>query len=126
MLKPIPSKILKSTAVVKVCSGVDRYQNQTYTEYTIKRVHVQPTNEIRKTASNTDCTLRGILFVDAHTSAPSIDWYNLLEQAHANNGDMRVSVYDAKSALVGVFTVIGVDALRDDTDTLHHWEVSLV
>ena len=35
MLKPIPSRILKSTATVSVCSGVDRYQNQTYTEYTV-------------------------------------------------------------------------------------------
>jgi hypothetical protein len=24
------------------------------------------------------------------------------------------------------YTVIGVDELRDDTDSLHHWEVSLV
>jgi len=126
VLKPIPSKILKSTAVVKVCSGVDRYQNQTYTEYTVKRVHCQPTNEIRKTQANTDCTLRGILFVDAHTSAPFLDWYELLQTAHRNNGDMRVTVTDAKGKEVGQFTVIGVDALRDDTDTFHHWEVALV
>ena len=120
MLKPIPSKILRSTATVKVCSGVDRYQNQTYTEYTVEKVHIQPTNEIRKTQSNTDITLRSILFVDAHTSAPKLDWYALLETAHANLGDMRVIVRGQE------YTVIGVDELRDDTDNLHHWEVSLV
>ena len=120
MLKPIPSKILKSTATVKVCSGVDRYQNQTYTETEVKRVHIQPTNEIRKTENNTDCTLRAILFVDAHTSAPFLDWCAQLRTAHENNGDMRVIVRNVE------YTVIGVDELRDDTDNLHHWEVSLV
>jgi hypothetical protein len=120
MLKPIPSKILRSTATVKVCSGVERYQNQTYTEYTVKKVHLQPTNEIRKTQDNTDITLRSILFVDAHTSAPFLDWCALLQTAHVNRGDMRVTVRGE------VYTVIGVDELRDDTDDLHHWEVSLV
>ena len=120
MLKPIPSRILKSTATVKVCSGVDRYQNQTYTEYTVKRVHLQPTNEIRKTQDNTDIVLRSVLFVDAHTSAPFLDWYALLQTAHNNLGDMRVIVRGQE------YTVLSVDALRDDTDQLHHWEVGLV
>ena len=35
-------------------------------------------------------------------------------------GDMRVVVRGTE------YTVMGVDELRDDTDTLHHWEVSLV
>lgn len=120
MLKPIPSKILKSTATVKVCSGTDRYQNQTYTDYTVSKVHLQPTNEIRKTQDNTDVTLRSILFVDARTSTPFLDWCALFRTAHVNFGDMRVIVRDVE------YTVIGVDELRDDTDNLHHWEVSLV
>lgn len=120
MLKPIPSKILKSTATVQVCSGVDMYQNQTYTEYTVKRVHLQPTNEIRKTQSNTEVVLRSILFVDAHTSTPALDWCALLRQAHELEGDMRVVVRGVE------YTVLTVDELRDDTDGLHHWEVGLV
>ena len=120
MLKPIPSNILRSTATVSVCSGVDRYQNQTYTEYTVKKVHLQPTNEIRKGTDNTDIVLRSILFVDAHTSTPFLDWCSLLQTAHTNRGDMRVNVRGK------TYTVIGVDELRDDTDTLHHWEISLV
>ena len=120
MLKPIPSKILKSTATVKVCSGVDRYQNQTYTEYTVNRVHLQPTNEIRKTQDNTDIVLRSVLFVDAHTSTPFLDWCALLQTAHNSLGDMRVIVREQE------YTVLSVDALRDDTDQLHHWEVGLV
>ena len=120
MLKPIPSKILRSTATVKVCSGVDRYQNQTYTEYTVNRVHLQPTNEIRKTQDNTDCTLRSILFVDARKSTPVLDWCNLFQTAHINKGDLRIIVRGEE------YTAVGVDALRDDTDTLHHYEVGCV
>ena len=120
MLKPIPSKILRSTASVKVCNGIDTYQHQTYDDYTISKVHLQPTNEVRKTANNTEVVLRSILFVDAHTSTPHIDWYALLQQAHQIGGDMRVIVRGQE------FTVVGVDALRDDTDNLHHWEVALV
>ena len=120
MLKPIPSRILKSTATVKVCTGVDMYQNQTFDTYTVSKVHLQPTNEIRKTQSNTDIVLRSILFVDAHTSKPFIDWFALLQTAHDNQGDMKVTVRGEE------YTVLSVDALRDDTDVLHHFEVGLV
>ena len=120
MLKPIPSRILKSTATVKVASGVDRYQKPTYTEYTVQKVHLQPTNEIRKTQDNTEISLRSVLFVDAHTSTPKLDWVALLQTAQRLPGDMRVIVRNVE------YTVIGVDELRDDTDNLHHWEVSLV
>ena len=120
MLKPIPSKILKSTATVKVCNGVDRYENQTYTEYTVKRVHLQPTNEIRKAQDNTDISLRSILFVDARISTPHLDWCALLQSAHAVKGDLRVIVRGVE------YTVLSVDELRDDTDNLHHYELGLV
>lgn len=120
MLKPIPVQVLKSTATVRVCNGVDMYQNQTYTEHTVKRVHLQPTNEIRKTQSNTEVVLRSILFVDARISTPKLDWCALLRQAHALKGDMRVIVRGVE------YTVLTVDELRDDTDGLHHYEVGLV
>ena len=120
MLKPIPSKILRSTAIVKACTGVDRYQNPTYTNHTVKNVHLQPTNEIRKTPTNTDCTLRSILFVDARKSKPVIDWDGLFSTSHVNGGDMRVIVRDTE------YTVFSVDSMRDDTDIIHHWEIGLV
>ena len=120
MLKPIPARILRSTATVKVCTGIDRYQNPTYQETEVKKVHLQPTNEIRKTPSNTDCTLRAILFVDARHSTPVIDWNGLFTASHSIPGDMKVVVRGEE------FTVFSVDSLRDDTDRLHHWEVGLV
>lgn len=120
MLRPIPAKILRSIAVVKVCTGLDRYQNQTYTEITVSKVHLQPTNEIRKGVNDTDCTLKSILFVDKRHSKPDLDWTALFESAHEIGGDMRVVVRGVE------YTVYAVDALRDDTDLLHHWEIALV
>ena len=119
MLKPIPAKILRSTATVNACTGIDRYQNPTYTQYTVKKVHIQPTNEIRKTANNTDCTLRSILFVDKRHSTPTLDWWNLFNTAHQAGGDMKVVIRGKE------YTVFSVDELRDDTDNFHHWEIGL-
>ena len=119
MLKPIPTKILRSTATVKACTGVDRYQNPTFHEYTVLHVHLQPTGEVRKTPSDTDCTLRSILFADARKSTP-IDWMNLFNIAQSMAGDVRVIVRGTE------YTVATVDELRDDTDQLHHWEIGLV
>ena len=120
MLRPIPSRILQSTARVQVCTGVDQYQNQTYQEHTVSHVHCQPTNSVRKTIQNTDVVTSGVLFVDARLSSPSLDWLALLQSAHEQGGDMRVFV-DGRG-----YTVQGVDELRDDENRLHHWEIWLV
>lgn len=120
MLPPIPARILRSTAAVKVCSGTDMYQNQTFTEYTVKNVHIQPTERIVKTKTNTDQQLTSILFVDVRRSVPALDWRALLDNAHRNGGDMLVTVRDV------TYTVMSADGLRDDTDHLHHWEIGLV
>lgn len=120
MLKPIPAKILRSTATVKVCNGTDMYQNQSYSTYTVRRVHLQPTEKIVKSPTNTDLQLTGILFVDARISSPAIDWRALLQKAHDNGGDMRITVRGV------TYTVATADGLRDDTDKLHHWEIGVV
>ena len=119
MLRPIPAKIMRSEATVKACTGLDMYQDQTFTEYTVKNVHLQPTNEIRKTADNTDCTLRSILFVDKRHSTPTLDWWGLFQTAHEMGGDVKVVVRGVE------YTVFSVDELRDDTDLFHHWEIGL-
>lgn len=119
MLRPIPARILRSTATVDVCSGTDLYQNQTYDTYTVKRVHIQPTERIIKTKGNTDVQLSAVLFVDARISSPSLDWRGLLEGAHNLGGDMRVTIRGI------TYTVASADGLRDDTDRLHHWEISM-
>ena len=110
---------MRSTATVKACKGLDRYQNQTFDEYTVTGVHIQPTNEIRKTAENTDCTLRSLLFVDKKHSKPTLNWWSLFNTAHAMGGDVKVIVRGEE------FTVFSVDELRDDTDLFHHYEIGL-
>ena len=119
MLRPIPKRILRTTVVVKVATGVDVYQEPTFDSYVIKNVHIQPTTEIRKTPTNTDQQLRSILFADCRYSTP-FAWDVMLQSAHAIGGDVRVISGDTE------YTVLSVDALRDDTDRLHHYEVGLV
>ena len=119
MLRPIPAKIMRSEATVKVCTGMDKYQNQTFMEISVKKVHLQPINEIRKTADNTDCVLRSILFVDKRHSTPTLDWWALVDTAHEAGGDVKVIVRNVE------YTVFSVDELRDDTDNFHHWEIGL-
>lgn len=119
MLKPIPARIMRSTATVKACKGLDRYQNQQFETYIVNGVHIQPTNEIRKTADNTDCTLSSILFVDRKHSTPRLDWWALFNRAHQIGGDVKVTVRDVE------YTVFSVDELRDDTDQFHHYEIGL-
>lgn len=119
MLKPIPRKILRSTATVKVCSGTDLYQNQEYTTYTVRNVHLQPTERIVKSVDNTDQQLSSVLFVDVRHSSPALNWAKLLNDAHKLGGDMRVIVRGIE------YTVATADGLRDDTDRLHHWEIGL-
>ena len=95
------------------------YQNQTYETYIVHHVHLQSTDKIVKTQSNTDQQLTSILFVDARHSSPVLDWRGLLQAAHDKGGDVRVIVRGVE------YTVAAVDTLRDDTDTLHHWEIGL-
>ena len=120
MLKPIPARILRSTATVKVCTAIDMYQNQVYgQQYTVNHVHLQPTERIVKTSTNTDQQLSSILFVDLRHSSPALNWAQLLKSAHDKGGDVRVIVRGFE------YTVATADGLRDDTDQLHHWEIGL-
>ena len=66
MLSTIPTRILRDTLTLTVPTGFDRYQKPLAPKtYTVTRVHLQSDNSTRKTATNTEVTLRGILFVDA-------------------------------------------------------------
>ena len=120
MLKPIPRRILQTTAIVEVCRAIDRYHNQVYDTYTVKHTHLQPSNEVRKSTADTDLVLTGILFVDARISSPALDWAGLLKLSTDNGGDMRVTVRGR------TYVVKTAEGLRDDTDRLHHYEIGLV
>jgi hypothetical protein len=46
--------MLHDTAVFSVVTGMDRYQQKTYTEYTVANVHLQSSNEVIKGANDTE------------------------------------------------------------------------
>lgn len=121
MLRPIPARILRSEALVEVCTGTDIYQHQVYGEtYRVSRVHIQPETRIVKSNTNTDEQLVAVLFADCRHTTPDLDWHALLQRAHDNGGDLRVTVRGVR------YTAHSCDALRDDTDKLHHWEIYLI
>lgn len=120
MLRPIPARIMRSCATVRVCTGTDRYRKPEYDTYTVEGVHLQPTSEVRKTRENTEVSLRGLLFADGRRTRPALEWDRLLKTAEENGGDMKVTVRETE------YTVAAADALRDDTDSFHHWEIALV
>lgn len=112
---------------IKVCSGMDKWQNVTYSEYTVNRVHLQNTNEVRKTKDNTEVVLSSILFVDSKTSYPKLDYENLVRTSEANGSQMRCKVYDHAGNEYGDFAVVVCDPVPDVPATrIHHIELSLV
>ena len=119
MLRPIPARILRSTATVETCTGTDDYQNQVYESVIVNNVHLQPVERIVKSVNNTDKQMNAVLFVDVRHSSPALNWAQMLKQAHDVGGDMRVTVRGI------TYTVLSCDGLRDDTDRLHHWEIWL-
>lgn len=127
MLTPIPRRILRDTATFSVPSGFDRYQKPLApTEYTVQAVHIQADNSTHKSTQNTEVTLRGILFIDSRYSTPALDYEALQEAAQAAGGVMTVTVTNRRGQSTGPYTVLVVDALPDDEDNLHHWELGLV
>lgn len=126
-LTPIPSRMLHDTAVIKVCNGMDKYQHETFDEYTVTNVHLQADVDVLKRANDTEVQLKGILFIDGRKSQPALD-YNQLQEASLKNGaEMRCEVTDAAGNKVGEYAVLIVDGLPDvPAMRTHHWELGLV
>lgn len=127
MLRPIPQQLLRDMVTIKVCTGVDAWQKPVWQETSVKNVHLQNTNEVRKTANNTEVVLRSILFVDARRSVPSLDYDALAMQSEAAGRPMRAMVFNFKGQQVGDYEVLTVDTGPNvpSTDT-HHVELGLV
>ena len=54
MLRPIPQSLLGDLAIIKVCTGMDAWQKPVWQDYEVSRVHLQNTNEVKKTKENTE------------------------------------------------------------------------
>ena len=122
MLSPIPSRILKHSITLQVCSEIDTFQNPSWNPViTLSKVCMQPSNETKKTKDNTEVVLRGVCFVDARRSIPAgIDLDALQIQSEANGKPMTLLFNGSQ------YTVLTVDTLYDDTGVYHHTELGLV
>lgn len=119
--------MLHDTVTLRVVTGMDRYQNKTYEDHTITRVHLQTSNDVVKGADNTEVQLKGVLFIDARRSLPVLDIYALQQQSLANGDTMRAVVTDSSGTQVGDYAVLVVDDLPDVPATRrHHWELGLI
>ena len=127
MLRPIPQSLLGDIATIKVCSGVDVWQNPSWQTYTVNNVHLQNTNEIKKSKDNTEVVLRAILFIDSILSQPNLDYAALVDQSEAAGKPMRCVVTDSNGNAAGDFEVLIVDLVPDVPATrVHHVELGLV
>lgn len=126
MLRPIPRALLTDSLTLKVCTGVDAWQNPTQEEYAVSAVHLQDSNAVKKTANNTEVVLRGVLFVDSRRSLPSLDYRALCELSESNGKPLRAVVTSADGSVTD-FEVVSVDFVPDVPSTrTHHVELGLV
>ena len=126
MLSPIPSVMLKDEAVFHVPVSLDAYQKPIYEDYAVSHVHIQNSNEVRRSSTNEEVVLASILFVDGVRSTPALDYMALMKQAEATGADMTVTVTEA-SGNSHEYTVSIVDAVPDVPATrTHHTEIGLV
>lgn len=125
MLTPIPARILRDTVTFSVPVGITGYQQPSTTTLTVQRVHLQSDNTTRRTATNQEVTLRGILYIDARLSFPALDYWSLQTGAQAAGAVMTCTVKDRRGGVSGPYTVQTIDGLPDDEGNIHHWELGL-
>lgn len=127
MFRPIPSVLLKDSAVLKIQTGLDDWQNPTFREIKIKKVHLQNTTSVTKSKDNTEILSTSILFIDCKISRPKLDYEALQNESEKNGGHMRVVVYNANGVMIGDYAVISVDQGLDvPAIRYHHTELGLI
>ena len=119
MLRPIPSKILTHSATLKICTGVDDWQNPTFRTIPLSHICIQNEFKTVKTREDTEVRTTGILFHDARLSSPSLDFDSLQRESEANGHPLRV-VFGNTDHIV-----LTVDSVIDDEGNLHHTELTL-
>lgn len=118
---------MADVATIKVCIGVDVWQNPKWDDYIVSNVHLQNSNEVKKTKDNTEVVLRAVLFIDSRLSQPVLDYASLVEQSEAAGKPLRCIVTDASGNQAGDFEVLTVDLVPNvPATTIHHVELGLV
>lgn len=127
MLRPIPPQLLRDSMTLQVCTGVDAWKKPTWQPCRVQNVHIQNTNEVKKTASNTEVVLRAVIFVDTARSRPAMDYEALCQQSLAAGKPMRAIVQNFQGQTLGDFEILTVDPGPDVPDTrVHHIELGCV
>lgn len=127
MLRPIPKQLLRHLAVIHVCKSVDSWQSVDWEDTEVQNVHIQPTNSIVKTATNTEVVLRSILFIDSFRSTPHLAYNDLMEKSLAAGAPMRATVYAKDGTEIGDYEVVTVEPIPDyPSDNVHHYELGLI
>ena len=127
MLSPIPSGLLTYSADIKVCTGTDNWEKPEWQTYAVSKVHIQASNEMRRTRDNMEVVLKSILFIDGLKSTPSLDYMQLAWESETGGEEMRAVVYDPSGSMIGDFRVVSVDALPDyPSYRIHHYELGLI
>lgn len=121
MLRPIPSRILKHTVTLQICTGVDVWQNPSWRQTTLSKVCIQPSNETKKAKDNTEVVLAGICFVDARRSSPAGIDLDAMQQQSETNGKPMTLIFNGST-----YTILTVDTLYDDAGVYHHTELGVV
>lgn len=127
MLRPIPQSLLGDMMILKVCTGMDVWQKPAWNTYRVEHVHLQNTNEVKKTKDNTEVVLRSVLFVDGKLSQPVLDYDTLAEQSQKSGKPMRCEVYNHAGQKYGDYEILTTDPVPDVPSTrVHHIELGLV
>lgn len=127
MLRPIPQSLLGDLAVIKVCTGMDAWQKPSWETFTVNNVHLQNTNEVRKSKENTEIILRSVLFIDGRLSRPVLDYDTLAEQSQKAGKPLRCEIYNSQGQKYGDYEVLTVDPVPDVPATrTHHIELGLI
>ena len=118
MAKPIAKKLLIHQIVLKKPAGLDRDRNPTFSETVLKRVRIGATFQtIRGNVGETKADTM-TLVIDAVNSAYETTSGEPTAQVLPAEND--VIVWDGKS-----FNVRSVTPCFAQSDTPHHWEVTL-
>ena len=92
-----------------------------------RQVHLQNTNETKKARDNTEVVLRSVLFIDAQTSLPWLNFEELAQQSQSAGKPMTCIVMTGSGQAFGPFTVLTVDTIPNvPAYELHHVELGLV
>lgn len=120
MARKPPSHLYGHSITLRVCTGVDTFQNPLWREYAVEHVNLQASTGTTVTAANTDASMRSLMFVDSLYSSPSLDWFALKAESEA--AGKRLQVLHGNE----VYTVEAVLKIEDEYCRIDHWEVEMV